>query len=122
MSLKIMSLKFVIYVNVPFAQKDEAKRLGARWAPNMKLWYFVVLWDDFYEFIDDIRVSHTYQFKPVKASADIWDQIFEDVDYGDIVEEEKPSDDELAYVILKNNEKVLQLAQTKYAKYMAENK
>jgi len=114
MSLKIMSLKFVIYVNVPFAQKDEAKRLGARWAPNMKLWYFVVLWDDFYEFIDDIRVSHTYQFKPVKASADIWDQIFEDVDYGDIVDE--------AYVILKNDEKILQIAQTKYAKYMSEKK
>jgi hypothetical protein len=27
------------YLNVPFAEKDDAKRLGARWDPNAKLWY-----------------------------------------------------------------------------------
>ncbi len=27
------------YLRVPFAEKDEAKRLGARWDPAKKLWY-----------------------------------------------------------------------------------
>lgn len=27
------------YLNVPFAQKDAAKALGARWDPAMKKWY-----------------------------------------------------------------------------------
>lgn len=27
------------YLNVPFAQKDEAKALGARWEPAVKKWY-----------------------------------------------------------------------------------
>lgn len=31
---------FRIYLNVPFGpQKDEAKKLGARWNPDRKLWY-----------------------------------------------------------------------------------
>ncbi|MFI3136422.1 MAG: DUF5710 domain-containing protein, partial [Methylococcaceae bacterium] len=28
-----------IYLNVPFAQKDEAKALGARWDAAQKKWY-----------------------------------------------------------------------------------
>ncbi len=28
-----------IYINVPFAQKDEAKALGARWDAAQKRWY-----------------------------------------------------------------------------------
>lgn len=28
-----------VYLNVPFAQKDAAKALGARWDPGMKKWY-----------------------------------------------------------------------------------
>lgn len=28
-----------VYLNVPFAQKDEAKALGARWDPTNKMWY-----------------------------------------------------------------------------------
>lgn len=27
------------YLNVPFAEKDQAKTLGARWDPNRKKWY-----------------------------------------------------------------------------------
>ena len=27
------------YLTVPFAQKDEAKGLGAKWDPARKLWY-----------------------------------------------------------------------------------
>jgi hypothetical protein len=30
----------MIYLDVPYAQKDEAKPLGARWDPKVKLWYF----------------------------------------------------------------------------------
>lgn len=29
-----------IYLNVPFAQKEEAKALGARWNPRVKKWYY----------------------------------------------------------------------------------
>ncbi len=28
-----------IYLNVPYKEKDEAKKLGARWDPDSKLWY-----------------------------------------------------------------------------------
>ncbi len=28
-----------IYLNVPYAQKDAAKALGARWDPSRKKWY-----------------------------------------------------------------------------------
>lgn len=28
-----------LYLNVPFAEKEEAKRLGARWDPELKLWF-----------------------------------------------------------------------------------
>ncbi|MGR8931384.1 MAG: DUF5710 domain-containing protein [Gammaproteobacteria bacterium] len=28
-----------LYLNVPYAQKDEAKGLGARWDPAAKKWY-----------------------------------------------------------------------------------
>ena len=30
-----------VNLNVPFEQKDEAKRLGARWDPARKVWYVV---------------------------------------------------------------------------------
>ncbi|NOT83787.1 MAG: hypothetical protein HOP02_03190 [Methylococcaceae bacterium] len=30
---------FKIYLSVPFAQKDEAKTLGARWDATLKKWY-----------------------------------------------------------------------------------
>ena len=29
-----------LYLNVPYAEKDEAKALGARWNPRAKKWYF----------------------------------------------------------------------------------
>jgi len=34
-----MSAYCRIYLNVPFAQKEEAKSLGARWDPGIKKWY-----------------------------------------------------------------------------------
>ncbi|WBS05346.1 DUF5710 domain-containing protein [Pseudoduganella sp. SL102] len=33
------SAKAQVFLNVPFAEKDEAKRLGARWDPTRKKWY-----------------------------------------------------------------------------------
>ncbi|WP_235603254.1 DUF5710 domain-containing protein [Piscirickettsia litoralis] len=30
-----------VYLNVPFAEKDEAKRLGARWDPSARSWYIL---------------------------------------------------------------------------------
>ena len=30
-----------IYVNVSYAQKDEAKTKGAKWEPQYKKWYFI---------------------------------------------------------------------------------
>lgn len=29
----------IVWLNVPFADKDRAKRLGARWSPSRKKWY-----------------------------------------------------------------------------------
>ena len=34
--------KFVQYVNVPYSKRESAKKLGARWRPEKKSWYFVV--------------------------------------------------------------------------------
>jgi hypothetical protein len=31
--------KAVIKLNVPYAEKDEARRLGARWNAELKTWY-----------------------------------------------------------------------------------
>ena len=30
---------YKIWLTVPFAEKDEAKELGAMWDPKMKLWF-----------------------------------------------------------------------------------
>ena len=30
-----------VNLNVPYAQKDEAKKLGARWDPARKIWYVI---------------------------------------------------------------------------------
>lgn len=32
-----------VYYNVPFAQKDEAKKLGMKWDPDKKKWYIVYI-------------------------------------------------------------------------------
>ncbi|MDN0076423.1 DUF5710 domain-containing protein [Crenobacter sp. SG2303] len=50
-----------LYLNVPFAEKDSAKALGARWFPAMKKWYvpheldlnlFIKWWPD------DLRAAY----------------------------------------------------------------
>ena len=141
-----MSLKIAIYVNVPFSEKNEAKRLGACWSPDEKLWYFEFLSDDFWESIDNIKYSHTYKYKPIKAHANINYQ-FDDTDYGDIdldldletcfkleadIDYQERENNEavklarkkfnanIDYVTNKNNDLVLKLAQKKFARYMTE--
>lgn len=36
---KSVASKVVLYLNVPFSEKDEAKALGARWDAAKKKWY-----------------------------------------------------------------------------------
>lgn len=38
-----------LYLNVPYAEKDEVKKLGARWDPSIKKWY-VPSKKDYYKF------------------------------------------------------------------------
>lgn len=38
-----------LLLNVPFAEKDDAKRLGAKWNPDLKKWY-VPLKKDYHKF------------------------------------------------------------------------
>ena len=44
MSLEKVSEKFNlvrVYLNVPYNKKDEAKKSGARWSADRKLWYII---------------------------------------------------------------------------------
>jgi len=34
-----MPISAQLYLEVPFAEKDQAKKLGARWDPALKKWY-----------------------------------------------------------------------------------
>lgn len=45
----------IVWLNVPFSEKDAAKRLGARWSPSAKKWYVqdVERLDPFMKWIDD---------------------------------------------------------------------
>ena len=40
----------MLLLNVPYAEKDEAKSLGAKWNPKLKKWY-VTNSKDYYKFI-----------------------------------------------------------------------
>ena len=56
-----------IYLNVPFEEKEEAKKLGAKWDPSRKLWYIPK--DMVFERSIDVRqLLHSwYEEPPVKA-------------------------------------------------------
>ena len=56
-----------IYLNVPFEEKEEAKKLGAKWDPGRKLWYIPK--DMVFERSIDVRqLLHSwYEEPPVKA-------------------------------------------------------
>jgi len=53
-----MSVNYTTYINVPYAQKDDAKKLGAKWSSYYKSWYvpantdrtpFLSLWTALYQ-------------------------------------------------------------------------
>ena len=56
-----------IYLNVPFEEKEEAKKLGAKWDPGRKLWYIPK--DMVFERSIDVRqLLHSwYEEPPVKS-------------------------------------------------------
>jgi hypothetical protein len=51
-----------IFVGVKYDNKDEAKKLGAKWDANLKKWYFTF---DLVEFTKN-ETFHTFNFKPFK--------------------------------------------------------
>lgn len=55
----------IVWLNVPFAQKDKAKRLGARWSAGNKRWYVENATDlgPFMAWIDD-RLKQPTKKKP----------------------------------------------------------
>lgn len=72
-----------LYLNVPYAEKDEAKALGARWNPRAKKWYFdgdrsdyirfskwllqdtddAVIATDYIHIIEGVYLKHHYSVK-----------------------------------------------------------
>jgi len=50
-----------LYCGVKYEQKDEAKKLGAKWDANRKAWYFKY---DLLKFKEDTFMMHTFTFKP----------------------------------------------------------
>ena len=36
-----------IYINLPYAEKDEGKKLGTRWDPKKKKWYILPSLDEY---------------------------------------------------------------------------
>ncbi|MDC9728586.1 MAG: DUF5710 domain-containing protein [Methyloprofundus sp.] len=56
------------YLNVPYAEKDAAKALGARWDPAKKKWYAPegAVLDEFSQWILDTGVARV-SVKPVAA-------------------------------------------------------
>ncbi len=56
-----------IYLNVPYAQKDAAKALGARWDPANKKWY-VQGKDDVSLFSDWLPVNYNSEPVSVKST------------------------------------------------------
>ena len=59
----------IVWLNVPFAQKDAAKRLGARWSAAEKKWYVqdVENLAPFLRWIDD-RLKQPTKSQPPKTS------------------------------------------------------
>lgn len=41
-----------LYLNVPYAEKDEAKKFGAKWNPKLKKWYIQIYLDEPEKYLD----------------------------------------------------------------------
>ena len=44
----------MLILNVPFNEKDEVKKLGARWNPDIKKWY-IHKREDYYKFANILQ-------------------------------------------------------------------
>lgn len=58
-----------VYLNVPFAEKDRAKTLGAKWDPSLKKWYYQGDVRNYAKFArwlaagqDDVVIAHEYLY------------------------------------------------------------
>lgn len=63
-----------IYLNVPFAQKDTAKALGARWDATLKKWYApadknIALFAQWHTAPDSVKTITAATSKPKSSSA-----------------------------------------------------
>lgn len=56
----------MLYINVPYSEKEEAKELGARWNPAKKSWYVTqrAFYDKFYKWIlgdkEDVTILYNH--------------------------------------------------------------
>ncbi|MDR3501958.1 MAG: DUF5710 domain-containing protein, partial [Legionella sp.] len=58
--------KIVFVFNVPFKEKDSAKRLGCRWNPDEKHWYYKCDLKN-YEGYPDIAIPYDFPITEVKC-------------------------------------------------------
>ena len=59
----------MIYLEITYAQKDEAKPFGVRWDPKEKLWYFP----------GDVLPKELERFRPANASKGAVEKIMLDI-------------------------------------------
>ena len=64
-----------LYLNVPYSEKEEAKRLGAKWDPRVKKWYTDAYPKDYVKFAkwilrdtDDAIIATEYSASGASAS------------------------------------------------------
>lgn len=57
----------ITFLEVPFSDKEIARKLGARWSPGNQCWYVENV-EDLEPFL---RWMHAHHLKPVKPSARI---------------------------------------------------
>ena len=74
--------KVIVYIDVPFNRKDEAKKYGARWSPDSKSWYFNHRIEEDVRNYDDSLIIIT-KFKVTDIEHKWYDQ--DDPDFQDIV-------------------------------------
>ena len=61
----------MIYLEITYAQKDEAKPFGVRWDPKEKLWYFP----------GDVLPKELERFRPANAPKGVVEKIILDIPF-----------------------------------------
>lgn len=74
-----------IYLNVPFADKDAVKSLGARWDGDKKQWYFLSDKDKslFAKWVDGSSSTSTTKKAPIQQNGDLSDELDDILKLGD---------------------------------------